>query len=85
MLDETYFAESFKGNHTNSSTFTMPRPPHKRGRVCRPNLEEICVLSGVNDQGTAFFELAGRGSISNATSHVHTQKHRERWFHYLHR
>ena len=64
-LDETYFHESFKGNHTNSSTFTMPRPPHKRGRSARrPNSEQICVLSGVNDSGTAFFELAGRGSIS---------------------
>ena len=65
-LDETYFAESFKGNHTNSSTFTMPRPAHKRGRVRRPNSEQICVLSGVNDKGAAFFELAGRGNISKA-------------------
>ena len=64
-LDETYFHESFKGNHSKSSTFTMPRPPHKRGRSARrPNSEQICVLSGVNDSGTAFFELAGRGSIS---------------------
>ena len=38
---------------------------HKRGRSARrPNPEQICVLSGVNDSGTAFFELAGRGSIS---------------------
>ena len=30
-LDETYFHESFKGNHSKSSTFTMPRPrPQKR-------------------------------------------------------
>ena len=67
-LDETYFAESFKGNHTKSSTFTMPRPAHKRGRVRRPNLEQICVLSGVNDKGTTFFELAGRGNISKQSA-----------------
>lgn len=63
-LDETYFHESFKGNHSKSTTFVMPRPPHKRGRAaCRPNSEQICVLSGVNNEGTAFFELAGRGTI----------------------
>lgn len=66
-LDETYFAESFKGNHNHSKTFVMPRPPHKRGRsIHKPgsSAEQICVLSGVNDKGTTFFELTGRGTIS---------------------
>ena len=65
-IDETYFAESFKGNHSKSKTFVMPRHPHKRGRsIRRPGLssEQMCVLSGVNDKGTTFFELVGRGSI----------------------
>ncbi len=29
--DETYFRESFKGNHKNSVVFIMPRKAHKRG------------------------------------------------------
>ena len=68
-LDETYFRESFKGNHCKSTVFVMPRPPHKRGRsLHKPgsSAEQICVLSGVNNKGAAFFELAGRGTISKA-------------------
>jgi transposase-like protein len=30
-IDETFFRESFKGNHKRSKTFTMPRKAHKRG------------------------------------------------------
>ena len=30
--DETFFALSFKGNHKKSTTFTMPRKAHKRGK-----------------------------------------------------
>ena len=43
-LDETYFPESFKGNHTKGS-FTMPRPSRQRGKqVHRRGLsrERIC-------------------------------------------
>lgn len=29
--DETFFRESFKGNHRRSTNFTMPRRAHKRG------------------------------------------------------
>ena len=31
-LDETYFALSYKGNHSKSSNFTMPRESRKRGK-----------------------------------------------------
>lgn len=65
-LDETYFPESFKGNHTRGS-FTMPRESRHRGKqVHRRGLskEQVCVMSGVNDAGCAFFEVAGRGSLS---------------------
>ena len=30
-VDEAFFRESFKGNHKKSTTFIMPRKPHKRG------------------------------------------------------
>ena len=29
--DETFFAISYKGNHSKSKTFAMPRKAHKRG------------------------------------------------------
>ncbi len=65
-LDETYFAESFKGNHTKGS-FVMPRPSRYRGKqVHRRGLsrEQICVMTGVNDSNETFLEVSGRGVLS---------------------
>ena len=65
-LDETYFPESFKGNHTKGS-FAMPRPSRHRGRqVHRRGLsrERICVMTGVNDSNETFLEVTGRGALS---------------------
>ena len=65
-LDETYFPESFKGNHAKGS-FVMPRPSRRRGRqVHRRGLsrEQICVMTGVNDSNETFFEVSGRGVLS---------------------
>ena len=48
-LDETYFPESFKGNHAKGS-FTMPRPSRHRGKqVHRRGLsrERICVMDAL--------------------------------------
>lgn len=61
-LDETYFPESFKGNHAKGS-FTMPRPSRHRGKqVHRRGLsrERICVMTGVNDSNETFLEVTGR-------------------------
>ena len=58
-VDESYFRESFKGNHTNSA-FDMPRPPRRHGRKA-PNAEQICVMTGINDANDIFYALAGRG------------------------
>lgn len=52
-LDETYFPESFKGNHSKGS-FTLPRKARHRGKqVHRRGLsrEQICVMTGVSDNG----------------------------------
>lgn len=65
-LDETYFPESFKGNHARGS-FTMPRPSRHRGKqVHRRGLsrELICVMTGVNDPNETFLEVTGRGALS---------------------
>lgn len=65
-LDETYFPESFKGNHSKGS-FTLPRRARHRGKqVHRRGLsrEQICVMTGVSDTNATFFEVSGRGVVS---------------------
>lgn len=69
-LDETFFRENFKGNHTRSS-FELPRPArhhgnenHKRGI----SNEQICVLTGINDAGDMFYEIAGRGRLNSGAA-----------------
>ena len=62
-LDETYFPESFKGNHAKGS-FRMPRPSRHRGKQVHKrglSREQICVMTGVNDSNETFFEVSGRG------------------------
>ena len=64
QLDETYFRESFKGNHTKSAVFVMPRKAHKRTKALRKrglSKEQICVATGVDDAGRSFLTVCGRG------------------------
>lgn len=65
-LDETYFPESFKGNHSKGS-FVMPRKARRRGKEVHKrglSREQICVMTGVSDAGATFFEVSGRGVVS---------------------
>lgn len=64
-LDETYFPEPFKGNHTKE-TFTIPPPRHRGKQVYRRRLsrEQICVMTVANDSNETFFEVSGRGVLS---------------------
>lgn len=64
-LDETYFPEPFKGNHTKE-TFTIPPPRHRGEQVHRRRLsrEQICVMTVVNDSNETFFEVSGRDVLS---------------------
>lgn len=67
QLDKTYFRESFKGNHSKSAVFVMPRKAHKRTKALRRSglsNEQICVATGVDDAGRAFLTVCGRGVIS---------------------
>lgn len=76
-LDETFFPESFKGNHSKGD-FEMPRKPRRHGGKGHPGKkewqkrprgvgrEQICVLTGVNDEGDVFYELAGRSCLTGA-------------------
>lgn len=65
-LDETYFPESFKGNHSKGS-FKMPRKARHRGKEVRKrglSREQVCVMTGISDTGSTFLEVSGRGVVS---------------------
>jgi transposase-like protein len=52
--DETFFRESFKGNHSKSSDFKIPRESHKRGTPASKrgvSNEQVCVATAVDRQG----------------------------------
>lgn len=80
QIDETYYPESFSGNHTRSKGFAMPRPAKRRGvRAAGKKApgtqakrgvskEKICVLTGVSDAGDFFFEVACRRSLTKAAA-----------------
>lgn len=68
QLDETFLRENFKGNHTKSTNFTMPRKARKSGedyKTVGSSNEQICIASGINDTNYVFFEIAGRGQLTN--------------------
>ena len=68
QLDETFLRENFKGNHSKSTSFCMPRKPRKNGQEAKligASNEQICIASGINDTNHVFFEIAGRGQLTN--------------------
>lgn len=77
-LDETYFALSYKGNHSKSSNFTMPRESRKRGKEINTrgiSKEFACVLCGVDRLGNIYTGLICDGrpnytDINRALSEV---------------
>lgn len=79
-LDETFLPESFKGNHSKSSTFKMPRKARKhagKGYAGKKEWQKrprgtgdgcICILTGINDASDVFYEIACRGSLDSDTA-----------------
>ncbi len=70
--DETFFALSYKGNHSKSKTFTMPRKAHKRGHsthVKGISKEEACVPCAVNRNGLSISKVANTGRVSTKDLH----------------
>lgn len=71
--DETFFRISFKGNHSRSNIFQMPREPHMRGERSKKrgiSLEKVCVPCAVNRDGKSIAKIAnlGRASVSSIGS-----------------
>ena len=71
--DETFFRISFKGNHSRSQFFSMPREPHMRGERSKKrgiSLEKVCVPCAVNRDGKSIAQIAnwGRASVRSISS-----------------
>jgi len=67
-IDEFYLRESFKGNHTKSTVFVMPREPKRRSGdyvTGGTTKDLICILTGINDRGGLFLEVAGMGRFES--------------------
>jgi transposase-like protein len=66
-MDETFVAESFKGNHVKSG-FEMPREPRKRGKQVKKrgiSSEQICIGTAVDKNGNLIMEMACKGRITS--------------------
>ena len=63
--DETYLREKSKGYYKRGK-FNLPRPAHLRGTHAskhRLSKEEICVMTGVSDDGSTFLTMSGPGLL----------------------
>ena len=71
IVDETFVRENFKGNYTHSE-FKLPREARHRGgenHVRGISHEQICILTGINDNGDMFYEIACRGRLTSNVAH----------------
>lgn len=65
-MDETFFAESFKGGHQKSG-FVLPRPSRKRGgEVTKRGIssEQVCVATAIDRNGNIVLELLCKGRMT---------------------
>ena len=70
--DETYFKQSFKGNHKKSKTFVMPRKRHSRGGKSKKrglSKDKVCVPCAVNKDGLSVGKPATLGKPMVSTMH----------------
>ena len=70
--DETFFAISFKGDHKKSTTFTMPRKAHKRGKQTHLrglSHEKVCVPCAVNRNGLSIAKITNLGRVGAKDIH----------------
>lgn len=68
--DETYFPISFKGNHSKSKTFVMPREAHKRGERAKKrgiSKEKVCVACAVDGDHKSIAHISNLGRPSVAS------------------
>lgn len=66
--DETYFPISYKGNHKNSKTFTMPRESRHRGHSVKKSgisFEQVCIPCAIDRKGNSIAKIGKLGKVSN--------------------
>lgn len=66
-MDETFLAESYKGNHKKSG-FKIPRKSRKRGKeVTKRGIsrEQICIGTAIDKNGNIIMEMTCRGRITS--------------------
>ncbi|MBQ7975241.1 MAG: IS1595 family transposase [Clostridia bacterium] len=64
-VDDTYISISYKGNHSKSKKFTMPRAPYKRGSDNRSATgSKACVMCAVERNGQLYSEVMGKGQLT---------------------
>lgn len=64
-MDETFVAESFKGNHRKSG-FHMPRDARKRGKEVKKrgiSNEQVCIATAIDRNGDLIMEMVCKGRI----------------------
>lgn len=64
-VDDTYVSISYKGNHSKSHKFTMPREPYKRGSDNKSaNGSKACVMCAIERNGQFYSEVMGKGQLT---------------------
>lgn len=65
--DETYTRVSYKGNHTKSKKFIMPRPAHRSGGEVHTrglSKEQVCISCFISDKNLSYSKVANLGQPS---------------------
>ncbi|WBW97504.1 IS1595 family transposase [Oceanirhabdus sp. W0125-5] len=66
--DETFVLESYKGNHSKSKHFKMPRKAYRRGgRASKRGIsnEQICISCSIDRGGNIISEVICRGRVKS--------------------
>ena len=64
VLDETFIADSFKGNRSKSKGFVMDRKSRKRGKDIRKrgvSTEQVSIVTALDERGISVAKVAGLG------------------------
>lgn len=66
--DDMFFSISYKGNHSKSKKFTMPRKSYQRGNDnTAPLCEKVCVMCAIERKGNVYGGVIGLGAASTYT------------------
>lgn len=66
-MDETFLAESYKGNHKKSG-FEIPRKSRKRGKQIKKrgiSNEQICIGTAIDKNGNLIMEMTCKGRVTS--------------------